>query len=67
MQIDLIISYQNLDHSPVVEDLVRERIEALEKRYDRITGYEVTLYAPQKKEAPRSRSRSEAKSAFTRP
>ena len=49
MQIEPIISYQNLDHSPVVEDLVRERIEALEKRYDRITGCEVTMDAPQKR------------------
>ena len=49
MQIEPIISYQNLDHSPVVEDLVRERIMALEKRYDRIIGCEVTLYASQKR------------------
>ena len=49
MQIEPIISYQNIDHSPVVEDLVRERIAALEKRYDRITGCEVTLNAPQKR------------------
>jgi len=49
MQIEPIISYQNLDHSPVVEDLVREHIEALEKRYDWIIGCKVTLYAAQKK------------------
>jgi ribosome-associated translation inhibitor RaiA/cold shock CspA family protein len=49
MQIEPIISYQNLDHSPAVEDLVRKRIEALEKRYNRITGCEVTLNAPQKR------------------
>lgn len=49
MQIEPIISYQNIDHSPVVEDLMREQIEALKKRYDRITGCEVTLNAPQKK------------------
>lgn len=49
MQIEPIISYQNLDHSPVVEDLVREHIEALEKRYDWIIGCKVTLYAGQKK------------------
>lgn len=49
MQIEPIISYQNLDHSPAVEELVHTRIKALEKRYERITGCEVTLDAPQKK------------------
>lgn len=49
MQIEPIISYQNIDHSPAVEGLVRKRIAGLEKRHDRITGCEVTLDAPQKK------------------
>ncbi len=49
MQIEPIISYHNLDHSPAVDDLVQERIAALERRYDRITGCEVMLDAPQKK------------------
>ncbi|MDG1167632.1 MAG: HPF/RaiA family ribosome-associated protein [Sulfitobacter sp.] len=49
MQIEPIISYQNLDHSPAVDDLVRGRIEALEKRFSRITGCEVTMHAQQKK------------------
>ena len=49
MQIEPIISYQNIDHSPAVEDLVRRRIAALEKRHSRITGCEVTMDAPQNK------------------
>ena len=49
MQIEPIISYQNIDQSPAVESLVRERIAALERRHSRITGCEVTMHAPQKK------------------
>ncbi|MCB1334935.1 MAG: HPF/RaiA family ribosome-associated protein [Roseivivax sp.] len=50
MQIDPIIAYRNIDHSPAVEALVRRRIEMLERRDDRITGCDVTLEAPQKKQ-----------------
>jgi ribosome-associated translation inhibitor RaiA/cold shock CspA family protein len=49
MQIDPIISWRNLDPSPAVEDLVRRRIAALEKRFDRLIGCEVVLEAPQKR------------------
>lgn len=49
MQIDPIISWHNIDPSPAVEALVRRRIEALERRHDRITGCEVTLEATQKR------------------
>lgn len=49
MQTEPIIAYRNIDHSPVVEDLVRRRIAMLEQRDDRITGCEVTMEAPQKR------------------
>lgn len=49
MQIEPIISYRNIDHSPAVDDLVQTRIAALELRDDRITGCEVTIDAPQKR------------------
>ena len=48
MQIEPIISYDNIDHSEAIERLVQDRIAALEKRHDRITGCEVILDAPQK-------------------
>lgn len=49
MQIEPIISYHNIDHSPAVENLVRRRIKALERRDDQLTGCEVTMEAPQKR------------------
>lgn len=49
MQMDPIISYRNVDHSPAIDDIIRTRIAALELRDHRITGCVVTLDSPQKK------------------
>jgi ribosome-associated translation inhibitor RaiA len=43
-----VISFHNLDRSPAVENIVKHRIEKLEKRHARITGCELTIEAPQK-------------------
>jgi ribosome-associated translation inhibitor RaiA/cold shock CspA family protein len=49
MQIEPIISYHNVDHSPAVDSLVHRRIEMLERRDSRIIGCETTIDAPQKR------------------
>lgn len=49
MQTKPIISYRNIEPSPVVSTLVNRRIAVLERLHDRITGCEVTLEAPQKR------------------
>jgi cold shock CspA family protein/ribosome-associated translation inhibitor RaiA len=49
MQIEPIIAYHNIDHSPAVENLVHRRIKMLERRNDRLAGCEVTMEAPQRK------------------
>ena len=47
MHITPIISYNNVDSSSAVENLVRRRIGALEKRFVPIIGCEVTMDAAQ--------------------
>ncbi len=50
MQTDPILSYHNIDASPAVESLIHRRIAMLQRRDDRITGCEVMMEAPQKKQ-----------------
>lgn len=47
MQTEPIITFRNLDHSPVINGLVARRIEVLERIEGRIIGCEVTLEAGQ--------------------
>ena len=49
MQVEPLISCQNFDLSPAVENLVRRRTGALVKRYEHIAGCEVKMNAAQKK------------------
>lgn len=49
MESEPIISYHHIDRSAAVDDLVRTRISALELRFDRLTGCDVVMDAPQKK------------------
>lgn len=43
------ITFRNTDPSPVVDALVRTRIERLERFFDRIVGCDVVIDSPQKK------------------
>jgi ribosomal subunit interface protein len=46
MQIEPQISFHGMDHSPAVEQRVRERIARLERFHDRITSCRVKIEAP---------------------
>ncbi|MFC2969175.1 HPF/RaiA family ribosome-associated protein [Acidimangrovimonas pyrenivorans] len=44
-----IITWRNMDHSPAVDSIVNERIEALDKFHPNIIGCTVVIDAPQKR------------------
>lgn len=46
METDLELYFKNMDASPYVSDLVRERVGKLERIYDRITSCHVYVNAP---------------------
>lgn len=50
MQTQPIITFRNMESSPAVEAVIAKRIAALEHFSDRITGCEVILEAPQKRQ-----------------
>ena len=46
MQIPLQISFRNMDPSPAVEAIVREKAAKLDRFFDRIVSCDVTIEAP---------------------
>lgn len=46
MEIPVQISFKDIQHSDAVEDRIREKVDALEKYYDRITSCRVVVEAP---------------------
>lgn len=46
MQVPLQISFRNMDASPSVEEVVREKAAKLERFFDRIVSCHVTIEAP---------------------
>ena len=46
MQIPLELAFHNLEHSDAMEQRIRERLERLERRFDRITSCRVVVEAP---------------------
>lgn len=46
MQVPLQISFRNMDPSPSIEEVVREKAAKLERFFDRIVSCNVTIEAP---------------------
>ncbi len=49
MQTGIEIVFHNMDRSPAVEARVRERIERLERRFERLTSFRATIDAPHRR------------------
>ena len=48
MNIPLQVSFRNLEHSDFIEARIREKVEGLEKYFDRITSCRVVVEAPER-------------------
>ena len=48
MQLPLELTFDNVEKTPWIEDLVRRRVDKLEKFHDRITGCRVAIERPHK-------------------
>ena len=48
MQVPLQISFRNMDPSPAVESVIREKASKLDRYFSRIVSCEVTVEAPHK-------------------
>jgi ribosomal subunit interface protein len=50
MEVPLQISFRNMDPSPAVEAIVREKAEKLDRFFDRMVSCDVTIEAPHRRQ-----------------